>query len=46
MLSTCAKLPPPAPISTISITGIRNGNPLPFLKRPTRATSKVRDACG
>jgi hypothetical protein len=32
-LSTCAIEPPPAPISTISITGMRSGRPLPFLKR-------------
>ena len=46
MLSTAAIEPPPAPISTISITGMRSGRPEPFLKRPTRATSKVRLAWG
>ena len=44
--STRAMEPPPAPISTISMTGIRNGNPDPFRKRPTRATSKARAVCG
>ena len=32
-------LPPPAPISIMSITGTSRGKPLPFLKRYTRATS-------
>jgi len=31
--STLAIEPPPAPISTISITGMRNGRPLPLAKR-------------
>ena len=31
--STRAIEPPPAPISTISITGMRTGRPLPFMKR-------------
>ena len=31
--STSAMEPPPAPISTISITGTRTGRPLPFWKR-------------
>ena len=44
--STRAIEPPPAPISTISITGMRSGRPLPFMKRSTRSTSKVRDVCG
>ena len=34
-------LPPPAPISTSSMLGIRTGSPLPFLKRCTRAISNV-----
>ena len=33
-------LPPPAPISIISITGTLTGSPLPFLKRYLRSTSK------
>ena len=33
MRSTRAIEPPPAPISTISMTGMRSGRPLPFLKR-------------
>ena len=28
------------------MTGMRSGRPEPFLKRPTRATSKLREACG
>ena len=44
--STAAMLPPPAPISTISITGMRSGRPDPRLNRPTRATSKLREDCG
>ncbi len=31
--STCASEPPPAPISTMSITGMESGMPEPFLKR-------------
>ena len=31
--STCASEPPPAPISTMSITGIEIGMPEPFLNR-------------
>ena len=38
--------PPPAPISTISMTGMRSGSPLPLVKRYTRSTSKVREDCG
>ena len=34
-----AMLPPPAPISIISITGTLTGRPLPFLKRYLRSTS-------
>ena len=40
--STCAIEPPPAPISTISITGMRTGRPRPFMKRAARSTSKAR----
>jgi hypothetical protein len=41
-MSTRAIEPPPAPISTISITGMRTGRPLPFRKRAARSTSKDR----
>ena len=44
--STEAMEPPPAPISSISITGIEMGMPLPFLKRAVRATSKVEAVRG
>src|SRR3954454_13135528 len=44
--STLAIDPPPAPISTISITGMRIGIPLPLRNRYCRATSKVREKCG
>ena len=44
--STTAMEPPPAPISTISITGMRSGRPLPLRKRWARATSKARVVCG
>ena len=44
--STRAIEPPPAPISTMSITGMRTGMPLPLAKRYARATSKWRDCCG
>jgi hypothetical protein len=44
--STRAMEPPPAPISTMSITGMRTGKPLPLAKRAVRATSKCRDCCG
>ena len=46
MASTEAIEPPPAPISTISITGMRSGSPLPLRKRYWRATSKMRECCG
>jgi len=35
-----------APISTISMTGMRSGVPLPFLKRDWRSTSKARPLSG
>ncbi len=38
--------PPPAPIDTISMTGMRIGRPLPLRKRYMRATSKEREICG
>ena len=38
--------PPPAPISTISITGMRSGRPLPLTKRAWRSTSKLRAVSG
>ena len=38
--------PPPAPISTMSMTGTRMGSPLPLRKRYSRATSKERLVCG
>ena len=38
--------PPPAPTSTISITGMRNGMPLPGLKRYSLATSNSRAVLG
>ena len=38
--------PPPAPISTISTTGIFTGSPLPFMKRWARSISKARDSRG
>ena len=41
--STRAIEPPPAPISTISITGMRTGRPLPLTKRCRRSTSNWRD---
>jgi hypothetical protein len=44
--STRAREPPPAPISIISMTGIRTGSPLPFRKRAERSTSKLRDFRG
>ena len=44
--STRAIEPPPAPISTISMTGMRTGSPLPFLKRDWRSISKVRPLSG
>ena len=37
-----AMLPPPAPISIMSIEGMATGMPLPSLKRQRRSTSKVR----
>ena len=46
MLSMVAIEPPPAPISTISMTGMEIGMPLPFLKRQVRATSKVLEVFG
>ena len=44
--STRAMEPPPAPISTISITGMRTGMPEPFRNRAARSTSKVRPLNG
>ena len=38
--------PPPAPISIISMTGMRMGKPLPRMKRAARPTSKRREVCG
>ena len=38
--------PPPAPISIISMTGMRSGKPEPFMKRAGRSTSKVRADSG
>jgi len=38
--------PPPAPISTISMTGMRTGKPLPFMNRYCRSTSKLREVSG
>ena len=46
MASTLAMEPPPAPISTISMTGMRSGMPLPFVKRAARSTSNSRAVCG
>ena len=46
MASTWASEPPPAPISTISITGMRKGRPLPLRNRAARSTSKLREAWG
>ena len=46
MASTCAIEPPPAPISTISITGIRTGRPEPLRKRAARSTSNTREVSG
>ena len=46
MASTRAIEPPPAPISTISITGMRKGRPLPLRNRAARSTSKLREAWG
>ncbi len=43
--STVAIEPPPAPISIISITGIRTGIPDPLIKRSARAISNWRDVC-
>ena len=40
--STAAMEPPPAPISTISITGMWSGRPLPLRKRWAWVTSKAR----
>ena len=40
-LSIEAMEPPPAPISTISTTGVETVIPEPFLKRYERAVSKV-----
>jgi hypothetical protein len=45
-VSTDAIEPPPAPISTISTTGIFTGMPLPFMKRCARSTSKLRESIG
>ena len=44
--STRAIEPPPAPISTISITGMRTGRPEPFRKRAARSTSNTRAVFG
>jgi hypothetical protein len=44
--STRAIEPPPAPISTISMTGIRTGRPEPFRKRAARSTSNTREVSG
>jgi hypothetical protein len=44
--SNCVIEPPPAPISTISTTGIFSGMPLPFMKRCARLTSKLRESSG
>ena len=38
--------PPPAPISIISVTGMRTGRPLPLMKREARAISKWREDWG
>src|SRR3954471_4334848 len=46
MASTWAIEPPPAPISTISITGMRTGSPDPFRKRAARSTSNTREVSG
>ena len=42
-LSTSAIDPPPAPISIISITGMRTGIPLPLMNLAAREISNVRD---
>ena len=44
--STCAVEPPPAPISIISITGMRTGMPDPLMNRAARAISNLRALCG
>ena len=46
ILSTYASEPPPAPISTISITGIEIGIPEPFLNRYVLATSNTLEVFG
>ena len=38
--------PPPAPISIISVTGIRTGRPLPLMNRSARAISNAREVRG
>jgi hypothetical protein len=46
MRSTLTSDPPPAPISIISITGMRTGIPEPFRNRSARAISKRRAVWG